>query len=699
MRNQYTVPGTRGIRRVTRACIDAKVYCASLCASPTASDACAPLRLPALTHTTARRWTTRAWWLIVLLSWLPGACLALADDPWRAQREQFLAAERALRQDRRAEYQARLDNLRSYPLFPYLLYADVSRRLARVDNATVQSLLGELVETPLAWQLRRAWLRHLGRQHRWSDYVQFYTPMRDARLQCDYLNALLHAGKKDKALSLVEPLWLSARSQPDECDPVFTAWRQAGHLDAKLVWQRLSLAMNAGQGKLAGYLIRFLPPEDRPLARLWLEVLKRPGLVAQPSLFARGTERAGEILIWGLERLARRDPGKAGTVWRKLRAAHRFSDADTARAHKAIGLGFAYKLKPEAVEWLAAVGEEHADARVREWRILSAMRQKQWQRALQWLDALDETQQRDERWQYWRARCLQEIGDTAGATARYRLLASQRNYYGFMAADQLGLPYRFNDKPFGFSSAELRPILDMPGVVRAGELYRLGRWIDARREWNLAISELSEADLVQAAAVAHRWGWHGRAIITVARTPRRDDLALRFPAPYLGIVTHEAQARDLDRAWVFAIARQESAFMPDARSPKGALGLMQILPSTGLHIAHSLNVHKFKSRVLLDADTNIRFGSYYLRRLLDRMNGNPILATAAYNAGPNRIRDWLPAEGALPADLWIDTVPYAETRGYIRRVFSYTAVYEMRLGEPAIRLSDRFSPISAPPGS
>jgi soluble lytic murein transglycosylase len=206
---------------------------------------------------------------------------------------------------------------------------------------------------------------------------------------------------------------------------------------------------------------------------------------------------------------------------------------------------------------------------------------------------------------------------------------------------------------------------------------------------------MSDADLARAAKLAHRWGWHGRAILTVARTPHLDDLEMRFPLAYHDRVLEQAEARRLDPAWMYAIVRQESAFIADARSPAGALGLMQIMPGTGRKIARSLNKPLESRRQLLDADVSLEFGSTYLRILLDEMDEHPVLAAAAYNAGPHRVERWRPAEQNMSADLWIENVPYGETREYLRRVLAYTTIYEQRLGRDPVRLSERLAPIPA----
>jgi soluble lytic murein transglycosylase len=204
---------------------------------------------------------------------------------------------------------------------------------------------------------------------------------------------------------------------------------------------------------------------------------------------------------------------------------------------------------------------------------------------------------------------------------------------------------------------------------------------------------MSDEELARAAKLADGWGWHGRAILTVARTPHLDDLEMRFPLAYHDRVLEQARDKDLDPAWMYAIVRQESAFIADARSPAGALGLMQIMPDTGRKIGRSLERPLKNREQLLDADISLEFGSTYLRTLLDQLNGHPVLAAAAYNAGPHRVERWRPAEQNVSADLWIENIPYRETREYVRRVIAYTTIYERRLGRKSVRVSERLMPI------
>jgi soluble lytic murein transglycosylase len=636
--------------------------------------------------------------LLMALSVLPGLAQAAsvsAADPERLaeQRRAFQRAERALKQGDRPRFEQLLADLRDYPLYPYLIYADLQRRLPTASTGEVEAFLEDYADTPLAPRLRRAWLKAFYRQGRWSDVVRAYRPTTNSAMRCRYLHALYQSGKRDAALAQVEELWLVGYSQPPACDAIFDIWRQAGRLTPALAWARVRLAMRSGHPGLAGYVARFLPEDDRDLVVLWRRVRSAPASVLKSGVFPTDHPLVPEILAYGIQRLARRSPEQAARGWEKLKDRYAFTDEQVAEVHRSVGLSLAARHKDEAMTWLASIDDRYADERVRETRVLSALKDWQWREAIGWMDRLEDKDRSDERWQYWRARSLEQLGEQGPATGIFAELAGRRSFYGFLAADRVDLSYRLNEAPLGLDETEIDTVSWIPGVRRARELHLLGRTVDARREWYHTTRQMDPEELAAAAVLAHRWGWHDRAILTVGRTGRLDDLALRFPLAFREPVMQQAQTQAIEPAWVFAVMRQESAFSADAQSPAGAMGLMQLMPHTARQVARRLNTRIKHQQQLFDADTNIRLGSAYLRRLLNELDEHEALATAAYNAGPHRVRSWLPESGAMPSDLWIEAVPFSETRNYVKRVFTYTAIYENRLGQDPKRLSGRLGPV------
>ncbi len=626
---------------------------------------------------------------------------SLDDDIWYVieQRSRFLQAESALKKRDVQRFRELKEDLESYPLYPYLEFADLSRRLGAAGNDEIETFLDRYAETPLAWRLRNAWLKLLARRGHWEKFLEVYTPSRDATMQCQWLRALINANQADKAMPHVEELWLVGRSQPPACDPVFKAWRSAGYLSRDLIWKRIALAVRAGRPALATYLAGFLDADERALAREWLRVRQQPSRVIQVARMDFDPEIVEALLLYGIERLAKRDPERAANTWELLRTRFAFTGKSVASVHRRIGLSYAFAHKAQALYWLNAIPESQMDDRAREWRILSSMQHGEWPQALEHILAVSERQDSasssSQRWRYWMARSLESLGWQDDADSIYGELARERSYYGFLAADRIGADYQLNNQTLEYSDHELRLVAAEPAAMRARELYSLGRTVDARREWRIFTQGMSSEALARAAKLAHDWGWHGRAIMTVARTSYLDDLEMRFPLAYHDRVLAQAKAQRLDPAWVYAIVRQESAFMADARSPAGALGLMQIMPGTGRKIGRTLDKPLRNRRQLYDADVSLEFGSTYLRILLDQLDENPVLAAAAYNAGPHRVERWRPQEQTIPADLWIENIPYRETREYLRRVIAYTTIYQQRLGHETVRLSERLAPIQA----
>jgi soluble lytic murein transglycosylase len=302
---------------------------------------------------------------------------------------------------------------------------------------------------------------------------------------------------------------------------------------------------------------------------------------------------------------------------------------------------------------------------------------------------------RGERWQYWLARALHELGQRAEAREIYVELARGRGYYAFLAADRVGTPYRIE----GMATPELQDVRaqvrELPAVARTRELLALDRTLDARREWRDATNQMNKEQLMSAALLASDLGWLDQAIFTLARTGFWEDLELRFPVSHLEQVVGAEHRTGLDRAWILAVIRQESAFNPDARSPVGAMGLMQLMPRTAKAVAtRHLGQSAPRPSQITDPQLNIRLGSTYLAHVLERLGKNPVLATAAYNAGPHRVERWLP-EQTMDADIWIELIPFGETREYVKRVLSYRAIYQHRLGQKPERLTTTMPPVLA----
>ncbi len=618
------------------------------------------------------RW---ALWLLPVVGLCLHACTA-EETTLAARRQAFQTADQALQNGQAVAY----DNLATYPLYPYLRYRELTRRLSENPAAEVRTFLTTYDATPPAERLRRAWLLELAKEQRWADFLQDYHPGNDLVLTCWRRQALLSSGQSEQALQGFEQVWLSATPLPAGCDPVVSRWIGQGRLSQELIWQRFTLALAQGGRTLARQLQTLLPASEQPTAALWLAVDANPRLVLEAGRFDPGNPHTEAILLHGLRRWSRQDSVSAAPVLDTLKVRYHLNGEPWTELERQIAVFMASRGHPDAPRRLAALPPDSADTTVREWRVRLALRQGDWPAVLRGIDLLTPSEREDSRWQYWRARALESTGRREEAQEIYRQLATRRDYHGFLAADRLGQPYRLNDRPLRVAEPELAALEQLPGLQRARELYFIGRLPEALVEWNAVIESLRQDDLKKAAKLAQRWGWYYQAIATLARTGYWDDLELRFPTPYREQIIAAGSRDRLDPAWLYAILRQESSFRSDVVSSAGAVGLMQLLPATGQQVARALQQSPPGSAGLLQADLNIDYGSYYLRQNVDRFQGSLLLATAAYNAGPDKVREWLPEQGTAAADVWAETIPYLETRQYVQRVMEYATVYGQRLG-------------------
>lgn len=585
--------------------------------------------------------------------------------------------------------------LETYPLYAYLDYLHLRGRLASLPVAQVEEFLRREGNTYLGERLRGDWLRQLGQLHQWSLLARFAVPTDNAILGCLHLRALRETGQLSAVTPVVEKLWLVGQSQAEACNESFEHLRRIGALDESLVLRRVWLALGAQRTSLAAFLLRRFAgvPTVQVDGLLKQKKLAPAQLLAQPAL-RDATPRTRALLGLVLVTLAGEDPGRAQALWRAARTRHTFAEAEAATILRAIALGAVNRQHPERRILLANVPPHGLDATVERARIREALAARDWRRLAEWTAEPAVTPANQLRWRYWHARALSELGEQAAATEAYGAVRQERDYYGFLASDRTGVEYTLGHRPVAPDAAERARMAENPGIQRAREFYRLGLRPQANQEWQWLITHLPKREVEIAAHFAHEWGWHDRAIIALGAVQSYDDIELRFPLLYEGFVRAAAKRRGLPAALVYSIIRGESAFVSDARSSAGALGLMQMLPSTGQETARHLGMPWKNSSELLSPEKNILLGSEYLRRVLRQFGGSFPLAAAAYNAGPGRVKSWLPKAGCVPADVWVELIPFTETEGYVRRALFYAAIYEHRMGERLTPLSDRLADLT-----
>ncbi len=628
--------------------------------------------------------------LLLLIALLPALCLAEADLD--RQRSEFLAAERILAAGDLEKYDRIKATLQHYPLFPYLEYRALQLQLDSVDSSQVEAFITHYADSPLALRMRKLWLTDLAGRKKWWTYRAFYQPRLGTTYQCHYLTALLETGKKEKALDQAKAIWLYPRSRPEACDPILERWIKAGKLTPTLAWRRVELAMLASEKRFANYLKRYLGPEQQAWLKIWQTLQDDPQQLPDAMTRLSDSPARNRILLDTFKRLTRRDIDRAATLWNRLQDEIPFSEQERYSGRRALLLGLIRNDHPDTLSALRGFTPTGKDQQLHESRLRAALKQRAWPQLLNWISELPDSLRNSDRWRYWQARALAETGNTAEAQIRFAELAKERSYHGFLAADRLGQAYRYDATPLDLEQAAIDRLARQPGLLRARELFQLGRFLDARREWHASVRNLKRLDLKRVAKLAQSWGWHDRAIFTLARTGYWDDLALRFPLEHQVLVEEKSAETDLDKSWIFAVIRQESAFSSDAHSPAGARGLMQLMPATARFIARKEKLQAPALAQLIRPELNITLGTAYLSHVYQQLGEHQVLATAAYNAGPNNVLKWLP-ESVLPADIWVELIPFNETRRYTERVLSYAAIYDQRQNLPLQRLSTRMSPV------
>ncbi|MFZ5523598.1 MAG: transglycosylase SLT domain-containing protein [Pseudomonadota bacterium] len=404
-----------------------------------------------------------------------------------------------------------------------------------------------------------------------------------------------------------------------------------------------------------------------------------------PKLASEG-QRA--VVLFALQRLARQSLDQAAARWIKF--APYFPAPEQHYFYGRLAYEAARDLDDRALQWYKAAANTPLNEQQAAWRVRAALRTQDWQEVLASINAMSEQQQRDAAWRYWKARALQATEKSVEARNIYAPLSSEYHFYGLLAGEELadtpviseaGAAY----KPDNRIIAEMEAL---PGVQRSLALYRMGLRNEALEEWRWLVRNLNDRELLTAAEIARRNEMYDRAIGAAEKTLTVHDFSLRYLAPYREVLQEHIQEHGLEEAWVYGLMRQESRFVSSAKSSVGAAGLMQIMPATARWVANRLGLKSYRNKLIHQLDTNLRLGTYYMKSVLSQFDDSPVLATAAYNAGPRRARQWRgdrPMEGAIYAE----TIPFEETRDYVKKVMSNTMYYAIQFNAPLRTLKKR----------
>lgn len=613
-----------------------------------------------------------------LIASLVFAAAAVAGtDPEAGARERFMAAWA----EAGAPSPADDALLEEYALYPYLQAERLRRALAvpgpreEIDRAAGE-FLATHADEPVARVMRATWLADLAARGEWRRFLEHYPEGRgDAELRCQALQARLALGRLDGLQADARSAWLTPQSAPDACDPVFDWLRAQGALTPALVEERARLALASGEARLARWLARSLPEEAAAPIRDWATLIERPREAIDAAIHSPAVGVEAAALLDGYTRLARRDPQAARERYRALVRARDLDDAAASPYARALALGLAWSRQREALDWFERVAPADRDDLVWEWWARAALWRGDWRRLKAVVADMPPALRDTNAWRYWAARAAERLGDRARARTLYAAVLPTDNWYAVLSAARLDQPFAPSAEPLVLDAARVATLAERPALLRARELLHTGLAEFAPFEWRAGTADLDDAGRRAAVALAAAWGWHFQAIATAAGERIFNDYALLYPRPFDDEVRAAGRDSGMPQTLIYAVLRQESLYQPYAVSSAGAVGLMQLLPSTARRTATKIGLARPGVEDLKRPAINVALGAATLADLVDRFDGQVPVALAAYNAGPGAARRWF-AERPLELDIWVENIPFNETRAYVQRVMWHSVVFE-----------------------
>jgi soluble lytic murein transglycosylase len=660
----------------------------------------------------------RARRIVHIAAWLVAAALAASAALAQSKRSDVasgdaavLAARDAAAAGDRNRLAAAVAAIGDHPLKSYGEFWTLQLRLrsergeaAAALERPVADFIGRNPRTYVADRIRLEWLLSLGARRDFAAFQRERAALvwdDDAQLRCyDALLRYLAPQRPEAVVAEARSLLLAAReSAGDGCAALADALIADGQLSP---WTRVRALVEHNQLASAKRATSALPGRDATQAAQIIE---------QPARWLATHERRiereqAEPALLALSRLARDDPEKAAQFAAALNL--HFSAEQRGVAWGRIGHMAALKLMPEAVAWYRHGGEQVGVApgtaradEVLEWQVRAALRAGDWATVRGAIERMPPRLAEEPAWVYWHGRALAAAGQREAAAIQYARIADRFEFYGKLAAEELGRPIVLPPRAGAVTAAELAPIEANAGLRRALKFYELGLRIDGHREWNWQIGaandggRMTDRQMLAAAEFARRNGIIDRMISTSERTREEFDFTQRFPSPYREQLEEHARAAGVDPTWVYGLIRQESRFIEDIRSSAGASGLMQLMPATARWVARKVGMSNYDPRRVTEVDVNLRLGTSYLKMVLDDLDGHPALASAAYNAGPGRPRAWrasLPR--AVDGAVFAETIPFNETRDYVKKVMSNAVYYAALFDDRAQSLKARLGTVA-----
>ncbi|MCV2217227.1 lytic transglycosylase domain-containing protein [Thauera sp. Sel9] len=616
--------------------------------------------------------------------------------------DRIVAAHEAVRKGDRDTLDVLAAESSPHVLDAYVRYWRFVNVLARPElpppAQELDAFLQREAGTVLAERLRAEWLRRLATDGDWTRFAALYPGLQnpDREMRCTAWTARLMTGDT-RALDEVALEWRTLDNAPAACDTALRATHATGRVDDDALWRRARHQADTRKPDDALLSWSWLPTEIAPAAADAEQALRSSAawLDRLPANFA--VTRAGrELVLAALTRIAWQDARLAHACLLQLQ--DRLGSEERGDIQAVIAMHAAIDQMPEAMAFYRAVGNAELTPLQRAWRVRAALRAGDWAAVRTAIEALPESERQQPEWTYWLGRAHAATGRAGDAEALFSHIAAEPHFYGILAAEELGRPFALPASGDSLAVPPLDEAENDPALRRALALYRLGLRTEATREWSWALRGRDETFRLAAAHLALRNELYDRAINSAELSNPRANYALRFLTPYRELIEPQVHMQGLDLGWVYGLMRQESRFVVPARSSAGAQGLMQVMPATGKWVANKIGLRGYHPRQLNDPNTNVLLGTSYMRLILNDLDDHPVLASAGYNAGPGRARRWRD-DKPLEAAIYIETIPFNETRDYVKKVMVNAIIYGAMFEHRPQSLKTRLGVIGPRPAS
>jgi soluble lytic murein transglycosylase len=606
----------------------------------------------------------------------------------------FLTARDAFRAGDINKLERAASQLGNHELAPYVENYRLRMWMDQGNTNNLRDFLQRHEGSFVAEKLRAEWIRWLAKRSTWNEVDAEFPKMLAPDPDIICLSQQARLAREDRgALVDAEKTWLTMLEPPESCRPIMDALVASERITTDEIWARARRQVEANRPGWAKTTLNYLPDNQIPDGRNFDSAISNAMgyLVRQPGNWS--ASRAGrELAAIAIARLATSDPRVAADELEKIKG--KLHDSERQWAWSQIALQAAKKHLSETVSWYANAGKATLSDEAAQWKVRAALRAQEWGVVRDTIEAMPPELAARPEWTYWLGRALKSGGRTTEADALFEKIAGQTNFYGNLADEELGRDILPPPRARATTADEEKTARDNTGIRRALAFFRLDLRTEAVKEWNWSLRGMDDRELLAAANLAKRNQIWDRAINTADRTKTEHDFSLRFLAPYGEHVRPAAQNQSLDDAWVYGLMRQESRFITSAKSNVGASGLMQLMPATAKWVAKKIGLRDFSHGRVNDTETNVLLGTSYMRLVMENLDNHPVLASAAYNAGPGRAKKWR-ADRPLEGAIYAETIPFSETRDYVKKVMSNAVYYSAQFNGKADSLKSRLGVVGA----